>query len=278
MTRSRTPPPWERFPRRTAAQGPGVPRTSPGRPRRRTTDEGDGAPFVARRRSLETLRQSPFRNGLIGLAVAGAAAPIAVNRHQQAMRNAPSHERLLPSSGESGAGEGTVAQVWQDLEAEARDTAAERETSVDENVRRYSAYGLERGLAEQIYDVAVENEIDPEIAFGLVKAESSFKNSSTSPVGAVGLTQLMPKTAAWLQPGVTTKQLRDPGTNLRIGFRYLKQLTDKYEGDTRLALLAYNRGPGTVDREIRNGRNPDNGYADFVHGVENHGHTLFTRR
>lgn len=230
-----------------------------------------------RRRSLDTLRQSPLRNGLIGLAVAGTAAPIAINRHQQAMRTDPSHENVLASRGGDGeATEGGVSDAWQGM-ADAEASAMEaREAAIASNLQRYSEYGLNRALAEQIYDSAVENEIDPNIAFGLVRAESSFKNTSTSPVGAVGLTQLMPKTASWLQPGVTRAELRDPGTNLRIGFKYLHQLVDKYEGDVELALLAYNRGPGTVDRELRSGGNPDNGYADFVQGREGHGHTLYT--
>lgn len=125
-------------------------------------------------------------------------------------------------------------------------------------------YRVSEKLAQEIHAAAVANEIDPELAFGLVKVESSFRNAATSHVGAVGLTQLMPSTARWLQPGVTTRQLRDPQTNLRIGFRYLNDLIEKYDGDTRLALLAYNRGPGTVDRVLRRGGNPDNGYADAV--------------
>jgi soluble lytic murein transglycosylase-like protein len=126
--------------------------------------------------------------------------------------------------------------------------------------------------------VALEHEIDPDVAFGLVRAESSFRNASTSPVGAVGLTQLMPRTAAWLEPGVTPTQLRESATNLRIGFTYLRSLIEKYGGNTDLALVAYNRGPGTVDREIERGRDPDNGYAAFVRGLENHGHSLYTSR
>jgi soluble lytic murein transglycosylase-like protein len=229
-----------------------------------------------RRGSLSTLRQSPIRNGLIGLAVAGTAAPIALNRHQQALRTDPSHEAML-AHGVMGADDSALRAVWQELEAAANNEQAVRETALQESLARYASYGLTRDLAEKIYDAAAENQIEPEIAFGLIRAESSFKNSATSPVGAVGLTQLMPRTAQWLEPGVTRAQLRDPGTNLAIGFKYLRSLIDKYEGDTKLALLAYNRGPGTVDRALKSGRNPDNGYADFVAGKEDHGHRLFTR-
>lgn len=251
-------------------------------PRYRRAHDGDTPPEERRRTrtrmSLDPLRQSPIRNGLIGLAVAGTAAPIAVNRYQQAMRTDPAHESLIAGQNAAGATEGDVADAWQGMETAQNDASAQREAAIQASIAEYSEYGLDRALAEQIYDSAVQNQIEPEIAFGLVRAESSFKNTSTSPVGAVGLTQLMPKTAAWLEPGVTKSQLRDPATNLGIGFRYLKQLVDKYEGDTRLALLAYNRGPGTVDRELKKGRNPDNGYADFVEGRAGHGHTLYTSR
>ena len=74
----------------------------------------------------------------------------------------------------------------------------------------------------------------------------------------------MPRTAAWLQPGTKTQDLYDRQLNLRLGFRYLDQMIDKYKGNVRLALLAYNRGPGTVDRVLKQGGNPDNGYADKV--------------
>ena len=88
-------------------------------------------------------------------------------------------------------------------------------------------------------------------------------------MGAIGLTQLMPATARWLERGTTRSDLRNPEVNLRIGFRYLRSLIDRYEGDTDLALLAYNRGPGTVDRVLKRGGNPDNGYADMVKGRRN---------
>jgi soluble lytic murein transglycosylase-like protein len=205
---------------------------------------------------LNRLRQSPVRNGLIGLAVAGAAAPIAVNHYQQSLRTDASHEQVVATAAPQRVDDAAVSNAWSAMDA--------RENQIRANMEEYSEFGVSRELAEDIYKAAMEADIDPDVAFGLVRAESSFKNSSTSYVGAVGLTQLMPKTAAWLEPGVTTEDLRDQDTNLRIGFKYLKQLIDKYDGDERLALTAYNRGPGTVDRALDRGENPDNGYANFV--------------
>lgn len=203
-----------------------------------------------------------MRNGLIGLAVAGSAVPIAINRYQQTLRTDPGHERMV--TGASPTSEAGIADVYSRLETERGSEEAARQRTVDEKVRDYAEFGLTRELAEDIYDAALEEDVDPDIAFGLVRAESSFKNTSTSHVGAVGLTQLMPRTAAWLVPGTTTAELRNPETNLRIGMTYLRQLIDKYSGDVDLALTAYNRGPGTVDRILGRGGNPDNGYAGFV--------------
>jgi soluble lytic murein transglycosylase-like protein len=231
-----------------------------------------------KRQALESLRQSPIRNGLVGLAVVGAAAPLAINKYQTALRTDASHERIVTAQPDQRMSDDAVTTVWQSLELAQHAEEADRDQIIDESLERYAAYNLSRDLAETIYDRALEAEVDPEIAFGLIRAESSFRNQSTSVVGAIGLTQLMPRTAAWLEPGVTTRQLRDPDTNLRIGLKYLKQLTDKYNGDVDLALVAYNRGPGTVDRALKRGQNPDNGYSAFVRGEANHGHKLFTNK
>lgn len=119
-------------------------------------------------------------------------------------------------------------------------------------------------LATDIHEAALAEKIAPRVAFGLVQAESSFRTRVVSPVGAVGLTQLLPSTARWLVPGTTRSDLMKPETNLRVGFQYLRYLIDKYEGDEKLALTAYNRGPGTVSRLLARGKNPDNGYAAKV--------------
>jgi soluble lytic murein transglycosylase-like protein len=288
-------PPWER-------RSP-YSRHAPGRTRRRWPRafdggaEGDdldrrgpydeGPPIERRRRgprSLDRMRQSPVRHGLVGLAIAGAAAPIAINKYQQALRTDPSHEARTMQQAAADMDDRAVMERWAQMAAEADaeasgvPTPAQREAAIQRNMTKHAEFRITRALAEQIHDAAVDHGIDPDIAFGLIRAESSFRNQATSPVGAVGLAQLMPRTAAWMQPGVTRAQLRNPETNLQIGFKYLSYLKDKYQGDEDLALLAYNRGQGTVDRILRNGGNPDNGYASFVRGEENHGHTLYSRR
>lgn len=131
---------------------------------------------------------------------------------------------------------------------------------------RAQGYTVPAQLAEQIYEAAVRHEIDPSLAFGLVRTESEFKDYATSRVGAIGLTQLMVPTARWFKRDATVADLRDSETNLEIGFRYLNELIDRYEGDVSLALTAYNRGTGTVDRVLERGGDPDNGYAGKVLG------------
>ena len=119
-------------------------------------------------------------------------------------------------------------------------------------------------LAVSIYDIAVAEGIDPKVAFALVGVESDFTQRAVSPVGAIGLAQLMPETANWLQPGIGAEKLFDRDTNLRLGFRYLHMLVEQYKGDMHLALLAYNRGPARVDEILQAGGNPANGYTNLI--------------
>jgi soluble lytic murein transglycosylase-like protein len=128
-------------------------------------------------------------------------------------------------------------------------------------------YRISPDLAAQIQQAARDEGIDPELGFRLVRVESRFNPQARSRVGALGLTQLMPNTARWLDRSLTHQRILEPGTNLHIGFRYLRGLIDKYEGDLALALLAYNRGDGAVDRDLRRGRDPENGYSRAVLGV-----------
>lgn len=132
-----------------------------------------------------------------------------------------------------------------------------------------SKFGIPADLAERIEDIALAEGIEPHVAFGLVRAESEFNRRAVSPVGAVGLTQLMPSTARYFKRGVSREALFDRDTNLRIGFRYLRTLIEKYNGNLELALLAYNRGPDRVDQLLAAGQDPNNGYVEMVLGKRN---------
>ena len=126
---------------------------------------------------------------------------------------------------------------------------------------RYSArYGIGADLAGDVFDLSQAEGIQPELAFRLVKLESDFNERATSPVGAVGLTQLMMNTAVDYQKGLTKTALYDRHTNLRIGFRHLRGLLKRYDDNVNLALLVYNRGEGAVRSSRAAGLDPSNGY------------------
>jgi soluble lytic murein transglycosylase-like protein len=129
-----------------------------------------------------------------------------------------------------------------------------------------SRYRVSADIATSIYDIALAEGLEPDLAFRLVRVESQFNGKATSPVGAVGLTQLMPSTAGYFQKGITKKQLYDRETNLRIGFRYLRTLINEQDGNLKLALLVYNRGPAAVNRARAAGLDPANGYDRMVAG------------
>jgi soluble lytic murein transglycosylase-like protein len=86
--------------------------------------------------------------------------------------------------------------------------------------------------------------LDPAILHGLIQQESGFDPNATSSAGAVGLTQLMPSTAASL--GVSDPS--DPAQSIEGGARYLSQMMAQFGGDPAKALAAYNAGPGAVQR------------------------------
>lgn len=125
-------------------------------------------------------------------------------------------------------------------------------------------YHIPADFAAAVYDIALSEGLRPDVAFPLVRLESRFDPRARSSAGAIGLTQVLPSTARLYEPGLTDEQLYDRDTNLRLGFRYLKDLLDRYEGDIERALLAYNRGPARVQELLEQGRDPRNGYAAAI--------------
>ena len=229
---------------------------------------GDGR-SASRRNSFGSIVKSRTVQGVLVLA-AGLQGATVVAKHQAGgSQAATASPAALAASMAPVLVSPPVMPAAPEIDTAAADTAqvdspdAAKAHALAEKYRA-KGYAVSPTLAKSIHEAALESGIKPEVAFGLVRTESAFRNGATSHVGAIGLTQLMPKTANWLEPGTSRSDLRNPDTNLRIGFKYLARLMDRYDGNTRLALLAYNRGPGTVDRVLKRGGNPDNGYADMV--------------
>ena len=137
---------------------------------------------------------------------------------------------------------------------------------------RYAAPERSRSFDDLIGEHAGRSGVRKDLVRAVIQVESAFNPRALSNKGAMGLMQLMPATARRF--GVTNAF--DPAENVRGGVAYLRQLLDRYDGNERLALAAYNAGPGAVDRhghtvppfpETRDYVRRVNGLADKASGA-----------
>ena len=105
--------------------------------------------------------------------------------------------------------------------------------------------------SEYIHKEAKHNSIDPALLFAITRQESAFIATARSPVGALGLMQIMPKTGKMLAKA-NREKLRDhkellkPEKNIRLGSKYVRMMLDQYQQNPALAAASYNAGPHRV--------------------------------
>ena len=124
-------------------------------------------------------------------------------------------------------------------------------------------------LAETVVVEARRYRFDPGLVVAVIHVESRFDTYAVSPKDALGLMQLLPSTGEELAPVVGVEwhgpqTLFDPVANVRLGVAYLRQLTDRYNGSVRTALVAYNWGPGRIDEFMRTGDPLPREYSQLV--------------
>ena len=109
--------------------------------------------------------------------------------------------------------------------------------------------------SDTIHENSLRHDLNPVILFGLIRRESAFNKDATSPVGAMGLMQLMPRTARQIARDLNERwrgkrSLYDPVKNLKYGSYYYQKLLSQFDGNYAIALAAYNAGPNRVKRWI----------------------------
>ena len=117
--------------------------------------------------------------------------------------------------------------------------------NITESHKRLSSYdGRPRRFESIVRSVSHRHGVDPDLVWAVMKAESNFNPHARSRKGAGGLMQLMPETARQHK----VADIYNPAENINGGVRHLQLLLNRFRGDVRLALAAYNAGARTVDR------------------------------
>jgi len=120
---------------------------------------------------------------------------------------------------------------------------------------------------------ALHHGVDRNLLHAVMRQESGFNTRVTSPAGAMGLMQLMPKTASLVakKKGYKHKDEKlhsDPSYNILVGSHYLKEMLDQFDGSYLLAVAAYNAGPGPVQKWVEKFGDPRKNQVDTVDFIE----------
>jgi len=115
--------------------------------------------------------------------------------------------------------------------------------------------------------------VDPALALGIIRQESSFDTTTISPAGARGLMQLMPGTATQVARKLGVRSALpaltgDPQFNIRLGCAYLRGLLDQFDAAIPLAVAAYNAGPARVQTWLASNGDPRAEGTDMLDWIE----------
>ena len=131
--------------------------------------------------------------------------------------------------------------------AEANDISEER--NYIRTTRHKSSHGSKLNREKYsalIAQAALDYGVDEKLLHAVIQAESGYNPEARSPVGAVGLMQLMPDTA--LRYGVRVEDRTDPAESISGGARYLRDLLKMFNSDVKLAVAGYNAGENAVKK------------------------------
>jgi soluble lytic murein transglycosylase len=163
--------------------------------------------------------------------------------------------------------------IWSGLFGTDPATEAGRQLSIYDYIHSFNT-GLteteERELASLIYFESAKYGYEPEFILAIIQTESAFNPLAVSNKGACGLMQLMPATASEIAhevkiPYEGKSTLSRPDVNVRMGTYYLFKMMLRFK-DVRLALVAYNCGPGFVEEMTKRGAKLPDEYVDRVMG------------
>lgn len=136
-----------------------------------------------------------------------------------------------------------LEQRWYDLAVQA---------SIQAKAWDVLAWRFPPAFQNDFERIAEDHDLDPWLAMAVARRESAFNPQARSPVGAMGLMQLMPATARKVARDAnlgrpTRQSLQDAPLNIQLGSRYLAELLEEFKGNRVLALAAYNAGPHRVN-------------------------------
>jgi soluble lytic murein transglycosylase len=137
------------------------------------------------------------------------------------------------------------------------------QTRPAEPVPRYWDFLYPLGYWELVKEQSTRYTLDPYLVVALIREESAFGERAVSRAGAVGLMQLLPKTADQIVKAAggtgESVNLESPTANIKLGTRYLAKMLEEFKGNWVLSLASYNAGPHHVRRwvETRGHRSDD---------------------